>query len=218
MFVVTTDQRGSTRTGDRVPALLDRLTPWRQRWAPSIVLPLVRTVGDEVQVLVSGPDAAVDLALLLIREQQWSVGVGAGSVDEPLGATARESSGAAFVHARRAVERARGRGEPVPVVVAGSDPDAEEEATAILQLLGSVVARRSAAGWEVADHLVDGATQREVAEALRISPQAVSKRVAAGLIEEERRARPVAARMLARLERLERSVDTTPTVGQDRPS
>jgi len=58
------------------------------------------------------------------------------------------------------------------------------------------VRRRSAAGWEVADLLTDGVTQREVASRLGISTQAVSQRVASAMIDEERRVRPVAAVLL----------------------
>ncbi|MFW2514349.1 winged helix-turn-helix domain-containing protein [Demequina sp. SO4-13] len=198
MFVVTADQRGSTEKGDRVESLMTELAPWAERWADEIALPLERTVGDEVQIMLTHADPAVDLALHLMRLGEWSVGVGAGPVNEPWGASARASSGAAFVHARQAVERARGRSESVPVVVSGEDDEAGEGATAILQLLAAVVRRRSAAGWEVADLLGPEATQRDIAARLGISEQAVSQRVTSAMLDEERRARPVAATLLAR--------------------
>ena len=66
----------------------------------------------------------------------------------------------------------------------------------MLQLLASVVRRRSIAGWEVADLLTNGTTQRDVATRLGISEQAVSQRVASAMIDEERRARPVAVVLL----------------------
>ncbi len=200
MFVVTADQRNSTARGDHVDLLLDSLTPWLKTWKADVVLPPERTVGDEIQVVVSTPQAVVDLALRLVREGEWSIGIGAGPVDLPLRESARASSGPAFIHARRAVERARGRGEPVSLVVAASDSDAEEQATAIMQLLASVVRRRTNAGWEVADLLVDGATQKDVAAHLGITTQAVSQRVASAMLDEERRARPVAAHLLKRAE------------------
>jgi hypothetical protein len=196
MFVLTADQRNSTTTGERVDALLGSLAGWHRHWADAVALPLERTVGDEVQVALTDSAAVVDLALVLLRDGDWSVGIGAGDVRAPLGPSARSSSGPAFVNARHAVERARGRAEPVPVVVAGDDPDAARSATAVLQLLGAVIQRRSGAGWEVADLLAGGTSQRDAATALGISPQAVSQRVAAALIEEERRARPVVAHLL----------------------
>lgn len=196
MYVVTADQRASTRTGDHVDELLASLRPWATTWEADIVLELERTVGDEVQAVLRSANAAVDLSLLLMRLHEWSVGIGVGEVNEPLRASSRESSGDAFVRARRAVERARGKAEPVPLVVAGSHPDGEEAATAVLQILASVVRRRSAAGWEVFDLWAPGVTQKDIADTLGISTQAVSQRVASAMLDEERRARPVAATLL----------------------
>src|SRR5660398_17832 len=119
MFVLTTDQRRSTRDGNRVDALLASLQPWMAAWSDHVALAPERTVGDEVQAVLLSAEAAVDLSLMLMRAESWSVAIGAGPVDQPLRSTARESAGLAFVNARRAVERARGRGEPVPLVVAG---------------------------------------------------------------------------------------------------
>lgn len=199
MFVLTADQRRSTRHGDRVDALLAELTPWTSTWHDHVALAPERTVGDELQAVLISAEAAVDLSLTLMRAAHWSVGIGAGQVDQPLRATTRASSGAAFVHARRAVERARGRGEPVPLVVAGENPGAEESATAVLQLIASVVRRRSDAGWEVSDLLKPGVTQRDIAATLGISTQAVSQRIASAMLDEERRARPVAVALLQEL-------------------
>lgn len=203
MFVVTADQRGSTKVGVRVQQLLDSLGSGTHSWDHALMLPLERTVGDEVQAVLTDARATVDLALALLRMGNWSVGVGAGPVDEPLSATSRESSGPAFVHARRAVEKAKARSEPVPVVIAGENGEDAEHATAIIQLLGAISQRRSPAGWEAADllrpDLSDPAmTQRDAATRLGISTQAVSQRVASGMIDEERRARPVAAALVAR--------------------
>ncbi|WP_084078214.1 hypothetical protein [Demequina sp. NBRC 110057] len=198
MFVVTADQRASTATGERVEELLAGLAPWSVEWRDDIALPLERTVGDEVQVVLTSAAAAVDLALRLMREGDWSVGIGAGEANLPLRASSRASSGPVFVHAREAVERARGRSEPVPLVVAGESDEAAAEATALLQLLGGVVRRRSAAGWQVADALAGGATRREAAAALGISPQAVSQRASVAMLDEEAAARPLAARLVTR--------------------
>lgn len=200
MFVLTADQRRSTVHGDRVEALLTSLEPWIEAHPEHVVLGPERTVGDEIQAVLTSADATVDLALRLMRGGSWSVGVGAGSVDVPLRTTASASSGPAFVHARRAVERARGRSEPVPLVVAGDSEQAEERATAMLQLLAAVVTRRSEAGWEVSDLLVPGVTQKAVADSLGISTQAVSQRISSAMLDEERRARPVAAALLTQLD------------------
>jgi len=197
MFVLTADQHRSTESGERVDALLAELAPWSEHWDSQIVLPLERTVGDEVQILLSSAEAAADLALLLCRTEQWAVGIGAGAVETPLGSSSRASSGSAFVHARYAVERARGRTEPVPLVVHGDQADAAVAATAVLQLLGGVVRRRADTGWEVADLTAQGHTRAEIAATLGVTVSAVSQRARSAMLEEERRARPVAHALIS---------------------
>jgi predicted transcriptional regulator len=66
----------------------------------------------------------------------------------------------------------------------------------LLALLAAIVQRRSRPGWEVADLMATGMTQQEAATRLGISPQAVSQRLHAALWQEQRRAEPVAARLL----------------------
>ncbi|WP_454083656.1 hypothetical protein [Georgenia sp. Marseille-Q6866] len=201
MFVMTADQKASRSRGDAVPGLLDAVAEWRGRQpADPFVLPVERTVGDEVQGVLADPHAVVGLVLLLQRLGGWSVGVGAGPVVEPLAESAPASAGKAFILARSAVERARGRSASVPLAVDGVATGAAEEAEALLQLLAAVVRRRSEAGWEVVDLLAEGGTQRAAAERLGISAQAVSQRLDAALWQEEVRLHPLAARLLTAAE------------------
>lgn len=194
MFVLTIDQRGSRTGSDRVPELLAALGD------VAVVRGFERTVGDEVQGVLDDADVVVDTALRVLRDGGWSVGVGAGPVDEPLPASPRAGSGAAFVLARDAVEAAKSRQRPVPLAVRGADADAAADADAVLVLLGAVAARRTPAGWDAVDALRsapdDG--QEVVARALGVSQQAVSQRLRAALWQEESAARPVAARLLTR--------------------
>jgi hypothetical protein len=205
VIVLTADQRGSTRHGDRVPEVLDLLSA-RTAGRAGLVLPFDRTVGDEVQGLFdAGPDGAtlaLDTALALLRDGRWTVGLGVGAVDRPLPAVSRAASGPAFVHARHAVERAKGRGSAAPVAVEADDAAAAAEVEALLRLLGAVAARRTRAGWEAIDTLTGtgtGASQKDVAQALGITEQAVSQRLRAALWAEEAAVRPVAVRLLAAL-------------------
>ncbi len=199
MYVVTVDQQGSRHGSDLVPQLLGGMPE-----VPGTVLPFERTVGDEVQAVLDDPSSVVELALHLLRIGGWSVGIGAGPVDEPLPHSTREASGPAFVAAREAVERAKSRGRPVPLAVRGSDELAARDAEAVLTLLGSVVVRRSAAGWQAVDAerrarsrtSRDGAVQQAAAASLGISQQAVSQRLKAALWAEEQTARPAVARLL----------------------
>lgn len=194
MFVLTIDQRASRRGGDRVEPLLDRLGASEP--ARRFARPFERTAGDEVQGVLVDAAGVVDLVLLLVRSGQWSVGVGIGPVDEPMPASARAGSGPAYQYARDAVTRAKS--VPQHVAVTGAVPAEAADAEAVFGLLGAVVQRRTGQGWEVVDLVTTGMTQREVAGKLGISPQAVSQRLAAALWHQERRARPLAARLLVR--------------------
>ena len=202
MFVLTVDQQGSRRVGDRVDALLRELAPLAGR--DGVVRAFERTVGDEVQALLDDAELTVDVALRLLRTEAWSVGIGVGEVDEPLPASARAGSGPAFVLARAAVERAKSRTRPVALAVEGAVPERARDAESVLTLLGAVLARRSPAGWAVVDAfgtLGQEATQDAVAAHLGVTQQAVSQRLRAAMWAEEVAARPVAARLLTEGER-----------------
>jgi len=196
MYVLTVDQRGSRRSGDRVVALLDLLAELPTR-AP--LRPVERTVGDEVQALFDDAEAVVAVALELLRLGEWSVGIGVGLVDEPLPESVRAATGQAFVHARTAVESAKSRRRPVPLAVVADDTVAAADAEAVLALIASVRERRSPAGWEVVEAVEAGETQDAVAERLGITQQAVSQRLRAAQSAEERAARPAAVRLLRRV-------------------
>ncbi|HWS58968.1 MAG TPA: hypothetical protein VN257_10540, partial [Actinotalea sp.] len=65
MIVLTMDQQGSRRVGDRVDALLADLTALEV--ASGLVRPFERTVGDEVQAVLDDGALAVDLTLRVLR-------------------------------------------------------------------------------------------------------------------------------------------------------
>jgi len=199
VFVLTIDQQGSRRVGDRVDALLDVLGGLVPADGPGLVRGFERTVGDEVQAVLADADLVVDLTLRLTRMGGWSVGIGIGPVDHPLPASTRAGSGPAFVHARTAVERAKARTRPVPLAVVGEGLTRAADAEAVLTLLGALGARRTPAGWAVIDAMATlgpNATQDAVAVRLGVTQQAVSQRLRAAMWAEEVAARPVAARLL----------------------
>lgn len=207
MFVLTVDQQRSTTRGDGVPDLVAHLSTLL-RQLPGVRLPLERTVGDEVQMVIADPRSTLQVILELLRVGGWWIGLGVGPVDLPLPKHSREASGPAFVRARAAVERAKSKATSVPLAVAGSDEAGERiaDVEALLRLLGAIVDRRTPQGWEVVDLLrptgaveVGGAptlTQREIARTLGISEQAVSQRVRTTLWAEEVAAWPLATRLL----------------------
>lgn len=193
--MLTVDQRRSRRGRDRVPealSVLAGLHPER---------PFERTAGDEFQGVLSEPADVVEAVLRLARSGGWSMGVGAGPVEEPLPESTRAGRGEAFVLARDAVEAAKGRPQGLVVRAGGSGgpgTEAAADAEALLVLLVLVVERRSAAAWEAIDLVAAGLTTAEAAVKLGISRQAVGQRLAAAHWQQECRARPAAVRLLAR--------------------
>ncbi len=192
MLAITVDQRASRRDVDRIDDLIDRIH--RSESFSSVVRPFERTAGDELQGLLAGADDAVRLALDLVRDGHWNVGIGLGAVNEPIPASVRAASGPALFNARDAVARAKA--SPRRVAVTGPDATSADDAEVLLALLAAIVQRRSRPGWEVIDLVATGMTQQEAAKVLGISAQAVSQRLQAALWRDEVRARPLLARLL----------------------
>jgi hypothetical protein len=212
MYVLTIDQRGSSADIDRVPEFLEGLRRISQSG-------FERSVGDEVQGVLSDPGDVVEVSLHALRSGLWYVGIGIGSVNEPQPVSPREGSGAAFVAARQAVERAKAAGSHVPLAVAAGSVrrgvpatgDAEAgaracaNAEAVLRLVGRLVRERTEAQWRVVDALraLNGSDpgrhgqQKHVAQDLGISEQSVSRAIIRSGWQEEWAARPAAEMLLA---------------------
>jgi hypothetical protein len=192
VFVLTLDQRFSRRRSDEVEALLARLDADSVR--EGVRLPFERTAGDEAQGVVSDPVVLVDVVAGLLRTGGWHVGLGIGPVDEPLPDSTRAGRGPAFLRARQAVNQAKT--SPHRVSVVGEADYRAEHVETVFWLLAAVLGRRSERGWEVADLLAQGRSRAEIAETLGISASAVSQRVQAAGVVEERRARDLLAHLL----------------------
>jgi hypothetical protein len=190
-YVLAVDRHGSRRSPDRVAGVLRRLAA-----DVPAVLPAERTAGEEVHGVLADPAVVVDVVLRLVREGGWSVGVGAGPVQDPLPDGTRAGVGPAHRYARRAVDAAGQRG--TRLAVRGAVPSDAGDAQAVLSALAVVVQRRSAPAWEALDLVGAGRTQAAAAAALGISRQAVGQRLAAGLWDLERELRPTAVRLLVR--------------------
>ena len=190
-YVLTVDQRASSRNADRVPEALALLS--------GTVAPkrgFERTAGDEFQGVLDRADDVVGVVLLLVRHGGWSIGIGAGSVVTPLPRSTRAGTGQAFLSARRAVEAAKQRS--TRLAVRGAVPVEASDAQSVLSALAVVVERRSEQAWEAIALVDAGHTQADAAVELGISRQAVGQRLAAGLWDLERDLRPTAARLLTR--------------------
>ncbi|MCU1585109.1 MAG: DNA-binding protein [Microbacteriaceae bacterium] len=193
MFVITADQIDSRHTPDVVDATIRALSAVI---GSGLKLPIDRTAGDEIQMLVEGADHALAAILFLCRDGRWSVGCGLGTVNTPLPANAREASGDAFVSARDAVTAAKKR-ETRFALRAVAEPNEAADTEALIDLLLQIRGRRSAEGWAVFDLLAAGLTQTESAKRLGITPQAASKRARTAAIRAEFAAIPPLERRLA---------------------
>ncbi len=196
MFVITADQRDSRTNADLVPegvALAERAAGDR------LALPVERNAGDELQAMTANAAAALEISLALLRDGRWSVGLAAGAAENPLPGDIRAARGPVFVLARGAVDRAKqatGR-----IAVGAPDDVAAADAEAYLRLLVDLRDRRSEQGWEVADLLAQGRTQKSIAAELGITPTAVSLRAKAAGIRLEEAAVPALVRTLEGLDR-----------------
>jgi hypothetical protein len=192
VYVLTLDQRASRDGVDLVPDLLSSLN--RRPRRPGLLRKFERTAGDEVQGVISEAPPAVDVIVELLRSEEWNIGLGVGEVADPLPRSTRAGRGAAFLHAREAVTRAKS--SPHHVNVVGSDPRTAEQVETVLWLMASILRRRSDRGWEVADLLAEGHTRREVGMRLGISQSAVTQRAQAAGVTEEQRGRLLAVELL----------------------
>jgi hypothetical protein len=193
MFVITADQVASRTSADLVEPALQAIkleVGRRLLRVPS------RTVGDELQAVTADPGCALDVVLLLDRLGRWSIGCGVGPVDLPLPRVTRAASGSAFVAAREAVEAAKRRPSRFALRLDEGSKLTRSDLEPLIELLLAVRSRRTEEGWELYDLLVDGSTQNDAAERMRISPQATSQRARTAQIRTEIAAKPALVRLL----------------------
>jgi hypothetical protein len=205
MLVLTADQKASSRQGDRVPAALAALEAALGSGPDSgVALPFERTVGDEIQGVLSSPAAAVRAITELVRLGDWRIGLGVGPVDTPLPESTRAASGPAFLAARDAVDTGSSPADLRVVHADGADhyggPDRARQAESALWLLTVLLRRRTPEGWEIVDMADTGLSGRDIADRLQISPSAVSQRLARAALHEGRRGAELAESLLAEAE------------------
>ena len=195
MFIITADQVDSRHLDDLAGATIATLN---ERYARQLALPVDRNAGDEIQALISHPEAALGIIGDLTRDARWSVGCGVGAVRMPLPANTREAAGPGFVAARIAVDRAKRA--PLRFALEAEPKTESAHAEALIDLLLALRSRRTAEGWALFELVAEGRTQAQAAAALGISPQAASQRARAAGIRQELAARPALAEILARID------------------
>jgi hypothetical protein len=209
MFAITADQVDSRHGDDLVEgelAVLSRIG------GSQLLLPPDRSAGDELQVASPDAKAALDMVLHLTRDGRWSVGLAIGEVRRPLPTSTRALAGSAFVLARGAVEAAKKKPTRFALAIEeGRHPDAET-LQPLIELLLQLRDRRTPEGWELADLLRAGLSQKEAADRLGITPQAVSLRAQSAHVRTELAAQTALARLLQTSAESIRASDHAPTV------
>lgn len=207
MYVITADQVNSRSTRDLVNEMIATLN---RRYGDNVILPPERTAGDELQLLIADATTTLNVVLELTRTGRWSVGLGVGDINQPLPQSIRETTGAAFISARTAVDRAKKK--PTRFATEHDARHVESEAVeAFIDLLLVLRSRRTPEGWELYDLVKTGMTQARAAAKLGISPQAVSKRALAAELRVERAAITPLTQMVTRLGSLSKQVTGEPS-------
>ncbi|WP_072801852.1 hypothetical protein [Rhodococcoides yunnanense] len=195
MFVLTVDQRRSRRDVDRVEELL----------ADMHQVPLLRqferTAGDEVQAVASDAHTVVDVALALARRGTWSIGIGVGTVEQPLPESTRAGRGPAFEAARDAVTRAKNA--TAATAVTAADPvlgARSRDAETALTLVALLITDRTDQGHAAVELMSEGHTQKSAAALLGISKQAMSQRLSVARWSIEANGRTLAEHLLEELD------------------
>lgn len=215
MFVLTIDQRRSRSGPDLVPEALALATAGA---GAALARPFERTVGDELQGVLTEAGPAVAVVLALAQRSQWHIGIGVGAVEEPLPLSTRAARGPAFQAARHAVEEAHSTSRHIAVRAAGYGESQLAEnharwAETGLWLVAHVMSARSDRGWEVVELLAEGLNQREASAKLGVTQAAVSQRVSRAGWAEQTRGADLVVHHLAEAERLAR-LSGTARVGQ----
>lgn len=192
VVVLTLDQRHSRWHGDEVPTLLKLLD---QAVSTPPLRAFQRTAGDEVQAVVDEPVTTVELLGAVLRTGRWHVGVGIVATELPLPDEARAGLGAAYLHAREALTRAKT--VPHRIRVVGGVRYAAGHLETSLWLWAGILERRSERGWQVHDALTRGLSYGATGRRLGISQSAVSQRAQAAGLADERRVRALVRDLLA---------------------
>lgn len=195
MFVVIAAPLAQADPAAAARALLDLRTRFDGDY------PLAPDTADSgnVRALTPSPRAALETVLHLARARQWRVGLGIGAVRTPLPATMRDASGPGVVAAHDALGAAARRASRCAIRGEGTSP--VEPLGPLLDLLLAHRERWSKQGWQLHDLLEAGRTaaggrQADAAQALGITPQAVSKRARAAGLRVDAEARTALTQLL----------------------
>lgn len=194
MFVVALSPRPRSVTD--VAAAGEAL--WQQLEQVDTHAPFTALSGRLLLGVPADAAAAVDAIMRTARLNFCNIGLGIGPLHEPVPREAELVDGRAVRRALGALEAAGHRGERVPICVSGPDRELDTGLEGLLRLLGQSIRTRSDAEWAVVDLMVPGVRgqQRAIAQALDITPQAVSAAIVRSGFNDEHDARLGLARLL----------------------
>lgn len=194
MFVVALSPRPRSVTD--VAAASEQL--WEQLDQVNTHAPFTALSGQLLLGVPADADAAVDAILRTARLNFCNIGLGVGSLYEPVPAEADLVQGRALRRAHGALEAAEHRGERVPICVSTANTDLDAELEGLLRLIGQSIRTRTESEWSVVDLLTPGVRgqQKAVAQTLGITPQAVSAAIVRSGYNDELGARSGIARLL----------------------
>ncbi|SEB54456.1 SatD family protein [Terriglobus roseus] len=175
-MVKSRDYKGTTRL--HIQEAFNRFIARLNRtYRPSIRALFTVTLGDEFQGLVQDPEIIPDLLWEVQREPSlppFRLGLGYGRIDTKIPARAINLDGPAFHNARAAIQQAKIDGI-TGAVFQGFGKPCDVIANGIARMLELQMDRRSEKQLEIMDHLRHSGSQREVAAAMQVSPQAISE-------------------------------------------
>lgn len=194
MFVVALSPRPRSVTD--VAAASEAL--WQQLDQVETHSPFTALSGQLLLGVPRDASAAIDAILRTTRLNFCNIGLGIGPLYEPVPQDAELVDGRAVHRALGALEAAGHRGERVPICVSGPEENIATGIEGLLRLLGQSIRTRSAAEWAVVDLMTPGVRgqQRAIAEALDITPQAVSAAIVRSGFNDEHDARAGLSRLL----------------------
>lgn len=191
MFVVALSPRPRSVTD--VAAAGEAL--WHQLGQVHTHAPFTALSGQLLLGVPADAAAAVDAVLRVARLNFCNIGLGIGPLHTPVPEDAEQIDGRAL---RRALQAAGHRGERVPICVSGPAAELDTGIEGLLRLLGQSIRTRTEAEWAVVDLMTPGVRgqQRAIAQALDITPQAVSAAIVRSGFNDEHDARAGVARLL----------------------
>lgn len=197
MYVVSIADRPRGSASSHLDSLAERVRNHTPADQPDMIV--IQRDSERLTTLLTDTDAVIDTALHALRLGQLSVGIGIGRLDS---SDQEHLAGPGLDASRQALLAAAKQGQIAPVRVHVAQPSLNfdsarfaEHAQSVLQLLGHTISRRSVAEWAVIDIMTPGmrGQQRDVAEALGITVQAVSQAIKRSLFKSEHQVRAAIA-------------------------